>query len=180
MPMTLTAQIEAEIAKKRLRYIELFKVDLGTFSGVPYVFYWSDKKVPSTVTFDGQNYEARIKRNSLEKLPRGKTNAKVSMQHRQPRRVREGPVRKRRDTGERQGQCRSDFPRPRSSGPGRGHAGKPRTGTPGSRPSAATRGTGSPSNCNTAGSIWRAASDACGSRTAGKPSRTASAVPTTR
>ena len=79
MPMTLTAQIEAEIAKKRLRYIELFKVDLGTFSGVPYVFYWSDKKVPSTLTFDGQNYEPRMKRNSLEKLPRGKTNAKVSM-----------------------------------------------------------------------------------------------------
>jgi len=69
---TFTDEIEAELEKNAVRFIELFRVDLGTVNGTPYVYHWCDRTVPDTVTFDGEEYEARVTRNSLDTLPRGK------------------------------------------------------------------------------------------------------------
>lgn len=81
MPISLTSAIETEIAKKRLRYIELWKFDLGTWAGTSYVYYWATQDVPSSISFDSQDYEGRIVRDSSQSLPRpvGKDEKKISV-----------------------------------------------------------------------------------------------------
>lgn len=79
--ITLTPEIETAITARQVRYVDLFRVDLGSYNATPYVYYWSDRAIPDTVTFDGRNYEARITRDSMSKLPRskrGKTDLTIS------------------------------------------------------------------------------------------------------
>jgi hypothetical protein len=68
----LTAQIEAAIEKRHVRYVDLFRVDLGTYGATTYVYRWSDRAIPAALTFDSENYEARVTRDSADKLPRSK------------------------------------------------------------------------------------------------------------
>jgi hypothetical protein len=64
-----------------MRYIELYKFDLGTQQGSSYVYYWATQDVPSTVSFDSQNYDAMVVRDSMQKLPRpvGDSEKKVTI-----------------------------------------------------------------------------------------------------